>query len=654
MLVDLSNVPVSQANQTVDWLCKSMEESMADDPHPTDPLTGAMEDATTLPVKRALLSFYDAVLAMLITGDHPTVAKAKPIWLPRKTLCDQLEQKVMRVQPGSLTFTDYLDVIDCLILKYVRQDILEEEAKVAAIKQYLVGHLRATGAVGSGVSTALTVAALPKTIEQALAIWHDLRPYDRVMIEVAQANAARLVTDLTASARSKMKRIIVDAAKRRAGDGTAVFNPQPLSQQLQEAFGDLNRDWRRVAVTETAINAADGFLASLGTGSHVRWVVHPGCCDYCKSMKGRVFRIVRPTDPARNDQTDVWVGKQIENVGRAISKRKRLDDGTMADRDDSERIVPVIPAHPHCILPDQIISGGSMSAAMQSLYEGLVIEITTMSGRRLSVTENHPVLTPDGFRLAKFLRQGDYVIACPDSERMASSVDPNDYQVPTRADDLFAAIRHASSMSPAAVPASAEDFYGDGRAINGDINIVYADRFLRLDQELVGQPAGEHFLGGAGRSCKLPGEGMAQLLIPARLATTAGFIGSPGKCAPLGRSASGCKELVGGGYRSRNNFSFQESLAEGRTTHSQYSRKFLFRFASQVPAHDDGGQWGVGAYEGTAIRPEAIAKVRGLWHQGYVYDFSERTHELYSASGIIVKNCRCIWVQAIIDQKRAA
>lgn len=350
MLVDLTHVPASQANAMVDYLCKSVEEAIADDPHPTDALTGAMEDATTTPGRLALLRLQDAVLAVLVTGQPPAMEKAKkPSWLPRKTLCDQLEVKAMRAAPGSLTFTDYLDVIDCLILKYVREDILQDQARVQAVKQYLVGHLRATGTISTagGLSTALTIAALPKTIEQALIIWHNITDYDKRMIEAAQANAARLVTDLTASARSRMKKLIIEAERRRAGEATAAFNPQPLAQQLSETFGDLNRDWRRIAVTETAINSSDGFVATL-QGQHVRWVSHPACCDYCRSMTGRIFRVVSAKDKRKDEQTDMWVGKQQENVGRAISKRKRLDNGTLVDRPDDERVIPAIPAHPSC------------------------------------------------------------------------------------------------------------------------------------------------------------------------------------------------------------------------------------------------------------------------------------------------------------------
>lgn len=348
MLVDLAQLPSGQANAAVDWLCKSVEEAMSEDPHPTDPLTGAMEDATTRPIKLALLRLYDAVLSMLVTGGGDKLEKARKPWLASHNLCDKLEMMVMRAAPGSLTFTDYLNVIDCLILRHVREDVLVDELKVQAVKQYLVGHLRATGAVGPGINAALTVAALPKTVEQALILWNDLKPYDRAMIEAAQENSARLVQDISSSARSRMKKLIIEAEKRRVGDGTAVFNAQPLAQQLQEAFGDLNRDWRRVAVTETAINSADGFIASFQPGAEVKWVAHPGCCDYCRSMNGKTFRIVRPTDPDKREREDVWVGKQIENIGRAMSRRKRLDNGSLVDRTDDEMVLPVIPAHPNC------------------------------------------------------------------------------------------------------------------------------------------------------------------------------------------------------------------------------------------------------------------------------------------------------------------
>jgi hypothetical protein len=95
MLIDLQHVTTGLANSVVDTLCKSIEEGMADDPHPTDPLTGAMEDAATDTVERGLLSLHEAMLAMLVTGvPLQKAAPARAFWLPSETTCQHLERRV--------------------------------------------------------------------------------------------------------------------------------------------------------------------------------------------------------------------------------------------------------------------------------------------------------------------------------------------------------------------------------------------------------------------------------------------------------------------------------------------------------------------------------------------------------------------------------
>ena len=161
MLLDLQHVDANRANATVDLLCKSMEERMADDPHPTDTLVGAMEDATTLPIRRCLLGLHDALLTLLVTHD-PILHKAarEAAWWPViHSDCQKLEARVLLARGGSLHFTDYIDVLDCLMLRYLPPQVLRDQVKALAVKQYVTGHLRAQDLTGE--DHAARLAALP-------------------------------------------------------------------------------------------------------------------------------------------------------------------------------------------------------------------------------------------------------------------------------------------------------------------------------------------------------------------------------------------------------------------------------------------------------------------------------------------------------------
>lgn len=131
------------------------------------------------------------------------------------------------------------------------------------------------------------------------------------------------------------------------------------------------------------------------------------------------------------------------------------------------------PAHPRCLLPDtEVVSFGPLTAVTQAFYQGRCVEVVLGDGRKLSATENHPILTPAGFIAAKRLRQGDDVICAFSPEQIAQSIDPNDNYRPASIEKVFYAQLEASGMSSVSVPVAAEQFHGDGRCMDGDVQIV--------------------------------------------------------------------------------------------------------------------------------------------------------------------------------------
>lgn len=127
-----------------------------------------------------------------------------------------------------------------------------------------------------------------------------------------------------------------------------------LEPMLRAAFGRLNRDWRRVAITEAAFNRANGQLAALALGTRVEWSAAADACPKCRALHGRSFLVVDPNDPDKDPMEHVWVGKN------PVGSRP-------------PEAIPSIPLHPHCrclwrpLLKLPPVTSEAMLAAIQEL-----------------------------------------------------------------------------------------------------------------------------------------------------------------------------------------------------------------------------------------------------------------------------------------------
>jgi len=161
-------------------------------------------------------------------------------------------------------------------------------------------------------------------------------------------NIGRGITNASPVQRQKVREIILDTE-----------DPWQVEQRLIDDFGDLNRDWRKIAVTERAILLSERHLAQFHDPSsfeskrrdkdkNVKWLPHPGSCIYCRALNGRVFTVVEPSKTHKDPEKEVWVGKIGENFGRRLNPYKRLPSGRLRLRTSDEKKAPVMPLHEHC------------------------------------------------------------------------------------------------------------------------------------------------------------------------------------------------------------------------------------------------------------------------------------------------------------------
>lgn len=248
------------------------------------------------------------------------------------------------IPPGQMSLDDWSMTIDYMVQRYLPADALNEEAEWLAVKSNLMGRVQShLGDIDAGVAAALA-EALPSTVAEA-GVMFKFSDAAESILAYGKARACDSVQAISDSARHRIKRAVLDHEQQRLAG--AQVSDSTLQSKLLEEFGTLNRDWRRVAVTEAGEMANQGVIASLPLGSDVRRMeMYRGACPFCRKLDGRIFRVTTASDPDKNGDRDVWPGKT--NVGRSASPRKRVGD-LLVEREGHERWWAAAGTqHPHC------------------------------------------------------------------------------------------------------------------------------------------------------------------------------------------------------------------------------------------------------------------------------------------------------------------
>lgn len=278
----------------------------------------------------------------------------------------------------------------------------------------------------------------------------------------------------------------------------------------------------------------------------------------------------------------------------------------------------------NCYLPGTLVSGRFVGG-VRSEYKGPARHIVTSRGHRLSVTPNHPVLTPQGWIAAGQLRVDDYLL-CDAGIVGTESIRPLDhheYEQPASVADVFEALRvGGTSLRHHLTP---DDLHGDARFIEGEVEIVRADGllwsapysardefsfYLALVKEAVDLP----FLTRSGPTAQLlEGDDASPhgLPRPPRLADYSGAILS--------------ERLPFEGFRGR---ATPERLSPGPELAHQL-RSGDARTVGEL-LHRRAG----------AILLDQVVEIRDEQFRGHVYDLQSYSG-LMLASNIVCSNCRC-------------
>lgn len=332
-----------------------------------------------------------------------------------------------------------------------------------------------------------------------------------------------------------------------------------------------------------------------------------------------------------------------------------------------------------CFLPGTQIQGDLQGAIVRT-YQGVAVELTTNSNRRLSVTGNHPILTERGWVRADCLNVGDNVISYGlpvngiDINNGSIQVN-NDDAIPTVENLFDAFISKAFRFSGS----STLKFYSD--IANGEIDVDVADDRLLLNvasDVLQSVEQVEFIRGYDGRFTIQAFESVSTSNLGATINdivfaenTTDITMGAIKSFCELSLASVGCSVEM-------DNFSFEfcitgsngfPSLTElslnatrvlfdslpldrfGLALSSQYDTMFR-----ELSTNGFSSEFGLFRYlvdtHSSQVFIDPVADIRKFDFSGHVYDF-QSSEGILSSDGIISHNCRCSTRSLTEEQAKA-
>lgn len=282
-------------------------------------------------------------------GDHFKPGAPQPVAVPGMMgRWSDAELKLVRVYleslpPSSWSLDDHMMAVDYVVQRYLPADELRTEAEWMATRANLMGKVQANLDQPATVTQADKVlAALPSTMAAAVQQFNINQQQLKTMA-FGNARAAENVRALADDVRHRMRNAVMQHLEEEFTGGTS----ESLQTKLFDQFATLNRDWRRIAVTEAGETMNQGFIANLAPGTKVQRIEqYASACAFCRKIHKRIATVVSPDKPDKDGETEIWVGKN--NIGRSASPRKRVGDTLVNRTPDEMYWLPAGLAHPHC------------------------------------------------------------------------------------------------------------------------------------------------------------------------------------------------------------------------------------------------------------------------------------------------------------------
>lgn len=304
------------------------------------------------------------------------------------------------------------------------------------------------------------------------------------------------------------------------------------------------------------------------------------------------------------------------------------------------------PLHPRCVAAGTYISGPPVFATYSRRYDGEGVVLVSSLGDELTITPNHPIATPTGWRNAGDLREGDYILA--DTSQWMPMTDPNEVEMPTRVEEIAEALLRSGGLRAAPCMPSAEDFHGDG--LGGKVDIVWAnslpeDRVYSKRFKMNRKPNfinTSRFAFGAQR--------VSTEFVEADYASSAGIMRRSNLHYSLLRRHISPFHKFGFTLSTNVDFGGDEACSNSRSADVQSSSHLNFGNSRLIEPDDiDLNQIDFERGFGNVLpHVTTLSSARRIRFSGQVYNL-ETSEGWYTANGIITHNCRCFPRPVVVD-----
>lgn len=352
-LLDLFDVPEHVTNDAIEGVYKALSDGHGHDVDgiwlPMDsPLLARMVELFTQRGLARMDAFRTELMAWASGARHtPGERIARPAGAMERW--SDAERSLVKLYlehlpPGEWTLDDHMLSVEFLFQRYLPADDLRTEAEWLSTKASIMGRVQASMESVTHDQADVLLAAMPSTVADALQ-FGGTRTQNATM-EFARERCAENVRALSEDVRHRMRTVIAQHVEAKTL-GLPEVSGSSLETKLLDAFGTLNRDWRRIAVTEAGNAQTTGYIASLPMGAKVkRQEQYKGACAFCRKIDGKVVEVVDPAREDKDPEAMIWLGK--DNIGRSASPRKRVGD-LMVEREPHEMWqIPTGLVHPHC------------------------------------------------------------------------------------------------------------------------------------------------------------------------------------------------------------------------------------------------------------------------------------------------------------------
>lgn len=351
-LVDLGCACDAHTNGGLEWIFKAQSEEPPDGdiwaPHPNPYIRSLIERITERGLRRHT-GLMDELRRWLSGAEHATglerparPAEAMGRWAPAEFGIVRAYLRALPAEQWALE--DWLLLVDYLVQRYLPEDDLRTEADWMATRSSLMGRVQAAMAGAPVLSNVDDL--LSAELFAAAAAEFTLTREQQAAIDFGRVRCAEHVKGFTDAQRQRLRNTIVDWQEATyLGDKMRAY--EALQTRLLDQFGTMNRDWRRIAVTEVTENANQGFVGAFPPGTRLQRIEkYRGACAWCRQIDGQIVTVVDPAKPDKDGESEIWVGKT--NVGRSASPKKR-ENGRLVDREPDERWwIAAGAQHPHC------------------------------------------------------------------------------------------------------------------------------------------------------------------------------------------------------------------------------------------------------------------------------------------------------------------